>query len=275
MESSLRAMFDAVRAYLLGEGRGARQVVAHNPKGEATSAFDAEAERLALAIAQRELGAIRVFSEELGVTTLGTGTPRWAIVLDPCDGSLNFKRGIRAVGFAVGVLPADGPLALSRVQYACAGDCFTGTFYYAARGQGATRDGVPIHTSAVREVHRALLGINLGRTGIIPSDDADGPPLKEDILRLTASAATARRMGASVLDIAYVADGAYDGYIDQRDRLTPENFVGPALLVTEAGGRFTDIDGQPIDEVEFTRPYNVIAAAHQALLEEILQIRGV
>ncbi len=270
MESVLRAMFDAVRASLARSGAETHGTVAHNPKGEVTSAFDAEAERVALEVALQALGPIRVFSEEMGATTLGTGTPHWSVVLDPCDGSVNFKRGVRAVGCAIAILPGDGPLALSRVLYGAAGDVHTGTFYYAARGAGTTRDGQPVRVSTARAVDRALLSVNLGRTGVIPSDDADGPPLSPAILRLTATAATVRRMGASVLDIAYVADGAYDGYIDHRDRLTPENFVSTALLVTEAGGIFSDIDGEPLDELEFTRPYNVIAAGTPELHRGIL-----
>src|SRR5689334_12183048 len=59
------AMFTAVRAYLLGAGgeSGAAARVATNPKGEATRAFDAMAERIALDVARDGLGGFRAFSE--------------------------------------------------------------------------------------------------------------------------------------------------------------------------------------------------------------------
>jgi fructose-1,6-bisphosphatase/inositol monophosphatase family enzyme len=67
-----------------------------------------------------------------------------------------------------------------------------------------------------------------------------------------------------------VAQGAYDGYVDLRERLTPENFLAPSLILTEAGGELVDHRGQPLGTVEFTRPYSVIATGNPGLLEEIL-----
>jgi fructose-1,6-bisphosphatase/inositol monophosphatase family enzyme len=73
-----------------------------------------------------------------------------------------------------------------------------------------------------------------------------------------------------VLDLCYVAQGAYDGYVDLRERLTPENFLGPSLILKESGGKLVGQDGLSLGAVEFTRPYSVLAAANESLLEEIL-----
>jgi myo-inositol-1(or 4)-monophosphatase len=94
--------------------------------------------------------------------------------------------------------------------------------------------------------------------------------------RVIWSASTIRRTGASVLDLCYVAQGAYDGYIDVRERLTPENFLAPSLILAEAGGELVDPVGRPLGPVEFTRPYSVLATGTPELLEEILvQLRQV
>src|SRR5215469_1894744 len=120
------AMFEEVRRYLLAGGLTGEALarVAVNPKGEATRAFDAEAERISLEIAQRELGAFHAFSEEAGEVTIGH-QPRWTLILDPCDGSNNFRRGVRSVGFAVAALPYGAPLNPDNVAYAVCGDIFT------------------------------------------------------------------------------------------------------------------------------------------------------
>jgi fructose-1,6-bisphosphatase/inositol monophosphatase family enzyme len=73
-----------------------------------------------------------------------------------------------------------------------------------------------------------------------------------------------------VLDLCYVAQGAYDGYVDLRERLTPENFLASSLILTESGGKLVGRDGLSLGAVEFTRPYSVLAAANDGLLEEIL-----
>ncbi len=277
------AMFAAVRAYLLGAGAesSAAARVATNPKGEATRAFDAMAERIALVVAREGLGGFRAVSEEAGEIAVGRD-PRWTRVMDPCDGSNNFRRGMRAVGFAVAALPAGAPLDPALVEYALCGDIFTGTVYAAARGQGATVDGRPIAASRTPILHHAMLGINLGRERAPAGDMAgdtedaggDRPPI-ELVLGLLQRAATVRRTGATVLDLCYVAQGTYDAYADLRDRLTPENFLAPALILAEAGARFTNAHGLPLGPVEFTRPYSVLAASNDALLRDILHALGV
>lgn len=268
-------MFRAARAYLLdgGQAAEAHDPVATNPKGEATRAFDAEAERIALDIALARLGSFRAFSEEAGELTAGND-PRWTLVLDPCDGSNNFKRGIRSVGFAVAALPVDAPLDPDRVEYAVCGDIFTGTIYSAARGQGATLDGQRIHTAPLTNLRHAMLGINIGHDGpTAPADDTDAAAQRELTNRVWAlleTASTVRRTGSTVLDLCYVAQGAYSAYVDLRRRLTPENFLAPALIIREAGGRFTDATGQPLGPLAFTHPYSVLATGNDTLLTAIL-----
>ncbi|HEV2239046.1 MAG TPA: inositol monophosphatase family protein [Ktedonobacterales bacterium] len=281
MIAVLTEMFATVRAYLLGAGReaSARGAVSTNPKGEATRAFDAEAERLALAVAERGLGAFRAFSEEQGELVVGGGSPRWTLVIDPCDGSNNFRRGVRATGFAVAALPAGAPLDPALVEYAVCGDIFTGSLYSAVRGRGALLDGQPCRASTVHDLRQAMVSINIGRihrlgTGTpprSPRQDEDGElPMPEDALRLMSEISTARRIGATVLDLCYVAQGAFDAYVDVRGRLTAENFMAPALIIQEAGGVFTDAAGRPLGPVAFTAPHNVVAAGSAELHAQIL-----
>jgi myo-inositol-1(or 4)-monophosphatase len=281
MLAVLTEMFESVRAYLLGAGRAASAhgPVNTNPKGEATQAFDAEAERLALEVAGRRLGAFRAFSEEQGEVTRGSATPRWTLVIDPCDGSNNFRRGVRATGFAVAVLPADAPLDPGRVEYALCGDVFTGSVYTAARGLGARLDGEPCRASSVHDLRHAMVSINIGRIHDphaahlqgSPRQDEDGElPMPEDALRLMSAISTARRIGATVLDLCYVAQGAFEAYVDVRGRLTAENFMAPALIILEAGGVLTDAAGRALGPIGFTEPHNVVAAGNAELHAQIL-----
>lgn len=270
------AMFEAVRAYLLGAGseREARGAVATNPKGETTRAFDKEAERIALAIARERLGTFRAYSEEAGELTVGDN-PRWTLVIDPCDGSNNFRRGVRSVGFAVAALPIGAPLDPDRVEYAVCGDVFTGTVYAAAKGRGATVDGRPCATSSLSLLRHAMLGINIGHDGpTAPANDdlGDNVHLSDRFWRLLEQASTVRRTGATVIDLCYVAEGAYNAYVDLRNRLTPENFLAPALIIREAGGQFTDAFGQPLGPVGFTQPHSILATGNDALLAAILDV---
>src|SRR5258706_14559890 len=80
------AMFEAVRAYLLTDGAApeARAAVATNPKGEATPAFDARAEEIALAVARQPLPAFSLFSGEASAPPIGSKPPV-ASVLEPLE----------------------------------------------------------------------------------------------------------------------------------------------------------------------------------------------
>ena len=54
-----------------------------------------------------------------------------------------------------------------------------------------------------------------------------------------------RRLGSAVLYLAWVAAGRFDGYWELR--LGPWDVAGAGLMVEEAGGRLTAIDGGPVD----------------------------
>ncbi len=271
----VQGMFTEVRAYLLGEGMEKSERVGTNPKGEATRAFDAEAERRALTYARAHLPAFRVLSEEAGDLRFGDEAPQYTLVIDPCDGSNNFRRGLRVVGFAVAVFAGNvSVLDPALVDYAFVGDIFGNAVYTAARGGGAFLNGRPIQTSAVTDLRRAMLSVNFGRVQI-PSepaneDDPRLPALPSSVWRLVSQVSTVRRLGATTLDLCYVAQGAFEGYVDLRWRLTPENFLAPALIIEEAGGCFGNEAGQPLGPVDFTTGYRVLAAGNRELMRQIV-----
>ncbi|HEX6777753.1 MAG TPA: hypothetical protein VF099_06100, partial [Ktedonobacterales bacterium] len=64
----------------------------------------------------------------------------------------------------------------------------------------------------------------------------------------------------------------FEGYIDLRCRLTPENFLAPALIIEEAGGFFGNEHGEPLGPVEFTTGYPVLAAGNQDLARQLARV---
>jgi len=63
----------------------------------------------------------------------------------------------------------------------------------------------------------------------------------KELHQITQRVAGVRRFGSAALDLAWVAAGRFDGYWE-RD-LKPWDLAAGMLLVTEAGGRVTDLDG--------------------------------
>lgn len=170
-----------------------------------------------------------VLAEESGASGDAGGTGRrWFI--DPLDGTTNYAAGIPH--FAVNVAVADG----EGMAAAATLDPLRGELFLASRGGGATLNGAPIRCSDNGTLLNAVL-----TTGFVVSKHADlEEPIKlfAAFLRRTRSI---RRFGSAALDMAWVACGRFDAFWEQR--LAPWDIAAGLLLVREAGGVVTDLNG--------------------------------
>lgn len=188
---------------------------------------DLEAERL---IAETLTGAVpdsRVVGEELTPGPLPGGLV-W--VVDPLDGTTNFLH--RFPFYAVSVAAVcDGVTQVGVVHHVP-----PGIRYHAILGGGAYQNGARIAVSRVRDPRHALIG-----TGF-PFKFIDRlPRYQRQFAAVLASSAGIRRPGSAALDLCDVAAGRFDGFWELV--LAPWDIAAGALLVGEAGGVVTDLDG--------------------------------
>jgi len=111
--------------------------------------------------------------------------------------------------------------------------------FAAERGQGATLNERRIRVSDVEELNRAMMC-----TGF-PYDVRTRPDFARDFTNFTLHAQAVRRDGSAALDLAYVACGRFDGFWE--DGLNTWDIAAGALLVSEAGGRITNFENEPLD----------------------------
>lgn len=164
-----------------------------------------------------------IVGEEFG--SEGSGTRRW--VIDPIDGTINFLRGVPIWGTLL-ALEVDGEM---RVGVASAPAL--GRRWWAGRGAGAFADGARIHVSDVRTIDDALLCYTSG-----PSFDEYG--LGEPFRSLAARCWSARGY-SDFWGHVLVAEGSADAMVEPIVNLWD---VAPIqVIVEEAGGRFTDLEG--------------------------------
>lgn len=153
-------------------------------------------------------------------------------VADPLDGTTNFLHGYPWYAVSIAAL-RDGQILAGAVLNAATGDLFTAT-----AGGGARRAGEPIGVSTQTEPLRCLIGTGFPfkHEHLIAPYMAAFP----EIMRRTAGV---RRAGAAALDLADVACGRFDAFWELS--LAPWDVAAGLLLVREAGGRATDLDGNP------------------------------
>ncbi len=168
-----------------------------------------------------------ILAEEGGGRT-GTAPFRW--IIDPLDGTTNFVHRHPFFCVSIGLEDAEGIL-LGVVHAPQLRETFT-----AVRGAGASRNGARLRVSAESDLRHALLASGFAyRQGEVGNTNLD------NWARLSLETRGLRRCGSAALDLAYVADGRYDGYWELS--LSPWDVAAGALLVREAGGRITDVRG--------------------------------
>ena len=188
---------------------------------------DRTSERLITEALLEGTPAGRVVGEELNPTLVRDGLV-W--IGDPLDGTTNFLHDIPA--WAVSIAAAiDGVL-----QAAVVFDVPHGARYEAAKGQGAHLAGRPLRVSSIATPEFALIGTGFPFKTIARLDE-----YQRHFAAIAQATSGIRRPGAAAIDLAWVAAGRFDGFWELE--LAPWDLAAGALLVREAGGVVTDLDG--------------------------------
>lgn len=165
-------------------------------------------------------------------------------VLDPVDGTTNFAHTLP--NFVCSLACYHGREALVAGIY----DPSRDELFIAARGEGATLNGQLIRVDEAASLQESLICTNL-----MWDVREDRFQRLTQLQELGKRVRGIRSLGASALELAYVACGRVSGFTQYR--LGPWDYAAGALLVTEAGGRVTRLDGGPVD---VTGPSSIVAS---------------
>ena len=195
---------------------------------------DLECEKMCRAVLAERFPHHDILAEEL---SSGPGQPRTSCyrwVFDPLDGTTNYAHGL-PVFCASLALEIDGRTEVGAIYDPTRKDLFTGE-----RGQGAFVNGTRLRVSETRSLLDALLV-----TGFPYDVHERLVPLLAMFGAFLGEARAVRRLGSAALDLCYVAAGRFDGFWEQT--LKPWDVAAGALIVEEAGGRITGMDGSQFD----------------------------
>ncbi|HLN64868.1 MAG TPA: inositol monophosphatase family protein [Symbiobacteriaceae bacterium] len=152
-------------------------------------------------------------------------------VCDPIDGTINFIHGIP--GSTVSICLAVRGEPVLGVVYDPARD----ELFHAVKGHGAFVNGQPMRVRSETVLKESLVA-----TGF-----SSRPSMREknvhDLLTMTPLVRNVRNLGSAALHLAYVAAGRLTAYWE--NGLSPWDLAGGVVLVMEAGGMVTAINGAP------------------------------
>ena len=211
---------------------------------------DLQSEKSLKSLLQAEYPDHSILSEESQPVTGNSGY-KW--ILDPLDGTNNYSFGIPF--FSIVIALTRGKEVLLGIVY----DPLRDEMFSAQKGKGAAFNGSPVHVTTKKTVKDSLIGLDLGYV------DENGKRTLEFITSLWPKMYAYRIMGSAALGMAYTACGRLDLYF--HFLLYPWELACGSLLVTEAGGVVTDLDGKPLKAWE-----NSVIASNKSVHADFLSI---
>lgn len=171
--------------------------------------------------------------DALQARLLEIGADDYLWIVDPIDGTTNFVNSMPLSVVSIGI--AHRGSRLGAVVY----DPWRDELFCAWRGEGATLNGERLRVSEVEDLSDAVLCAPSPH-----SKQAQAPALRS-INALMPMARSLRILGSGVLNFAWVACGRLSAYFEPE--LAPWDTAAGTLLVEEAGGIVTDMDGTPYE----------------------------
>lgn len=233
----LKAMIEAAKTAGAGLERHFAQLTdlavrSKTGPADMVSIADEEAEATARGVLARAQPSYAFLGEEGGAGGGEDQSQQW--IVDPLDGTTNFLFGSPLWGVNV---------ALAREGKVVAGVTYIpvlNELYVAETGKGCWLNG-----ERVRVSNRAALIESVLACGIPFAGKPDHPVFAREMALLSADVAGIRRTGACAVDMAWVAAGRWDAYWERC--LNAWDMAPGIILVEEAGGRATGVDGGPLD----------------------------
>jgi len=196
--------------------------------------IDRDVERMFRALIAERFPDHAVLAEEFEMRGDRQREAEFCWVFDPVDGTTNYAHGLPIFCCACSLEQRGQPI-VAAIYDPSRCELFT-----AERGAGAWLNGKPMRVSSAETLIDSLLCTGFPYTVHTEGDYLLG--LFGDFIR---QARAVRRLGSAAIDLAYVAAGRFDGFWEVR--LSPWDISAGALIIEEAGGRVSNLAGEPFE----------------------------
>jgi len=212
-----------IMAHFQGEMR-----IKYKGRTDIVTDVDIMAEKAIMSLFQEEFPGFGIITEESQNIASDSG---YTWIVDPLDGTRNYAFGIPH--FCVALALAQGDEVLLGIIY----DPLRGEFFRAEKGRGAFLNDSPISVSKKTTVQGSLVGFDMGY------DVERGREVLDVASALWPGVLSVRVMGSAALGLAYAACARLDIYFHLS--LYPWDLAAGILLIEEAGGAISELDGKP------------------------------
>ena len=256
----------AVGAGILMSGYGSKPKVSFKGAIDLVTEFDLKAEEAIRRILAKAYPDHLLVGEEEGGSGFRQADYKWYI--DPLDGTTNFAHGHPFFSVSIGLM-GPGPDGRECPLVGVINAPALGELYWGYCGGGAVRRQQlhgrgfterPLKVTETSNLREALLN-----TGFPYDIYERGGEVLHPFGRLVMAARAVRRAGAASLDIAYVAAGLADAFWESG--LKPWDVAAGLLLLNEAGGRFSDYQGEDYIPGQSREILGSNAVLHDTLLD--------
>lgn len=234
--SAARAAGDIIIRHIEQLDRLKVTAKSHN---EFFSEVDIKAEQAIISTIHKAYPDHSILAEESGVQE-GSSECTW--IIDPLDGTTNFLHGFPFFSVSIAVK------IKNRIEHGVIFDPLRHECFVASRGRGAR-----LNDRRIRVSKQTLLSASLVGTGYPFRDMSITQRYLPTFEALLGKCAGIRRAGSAALDLAYLASGRLDGFWEFG--LRPWDVAAGSLIVTEAGGLISDMQGGE----EFLKSGDVVA----------------
>ncbi len=204
-------------------GRGA--------SGDITYQIDKLAEEIIISTLESTKEPLTIISEEIGIKKIKGGGVN--VLIDPVDGSRNAVSGIPFYCSSIAVANGD---RIADIELSYILNLINGDEFFAKKGNGAFMNGNLIKPQTDDTFYTVAYEAQLPSRDLIT------------IFSLLTEARKVRCFGSTALDLAYLAAGSLSVFVNPSLSRCID-FAGGWLIVKESGGVFTDIKGNPIENI--------------------------
>lgn len=224
--------------------------------GDVTFGIDKIAEDIILEGLKDLNTPLTAISEEAGIVDMNGGGPK--VIIDPVDGSKNAVLGIPFYCTSIAVAEGD---RVADIKLAYIINLINGDEFWAAMDAGAFKNNEKIASQKDDTFYMVAYEAQSSGRDI------------SSIMPLIRRSRKTRCFGATALDLAYLASGAISVFISPSPSRSFD-FAAGWLIVKEAGGIFTDTEGNTIDRVrlglELSTP--LLASGNKKLHKKALEL---